>query len=320
MPSSPLESGTTHTALGTPQAAARESGSVSDGRILAAARAGITWLLQLQNRDGGIPTFCRGWGYLPFDRSSPDLTAHAVRAWTVWQDFCPERTRAIDRAIGRALRYLARAQRWDGGWVPLWFGNESAPGQENLTYGTTRVMLALAELDGRGVSMPRGTFDRALRWLVMAQNVDGGWGGAPGVDSSIEETALAVEALAAVAAMPLSPEAPAAAAEHPSARQPRAGVGPREQREMLEKVRMREIDQGHLMSALDRGVDWLIARTDEGRQFAPSPIGFYFARLWYSEDLYPVIFTVAALRRASCVLGSDSSRQGRRPPFRPGWA
>src|SRR5262249_52387716 len=38
------------------------------------------WVLGLQNRDGGWPTFCRGWGHLPFDRSGSDLTAHNVRA------------------------------------------------------------------------------------------------------------------------------------------------------------------------------------------------------------------------------------------------
>ena len=31
----------------------------------------------------------------------------------------------------------------------------------------------------------------------------------------------------------------------------------------------------------------------------PSPIGFYFAKLWYFERLYPLIFTVAALGRAA---------------------
>ena len=46
--------------------------------------AGIDWLRKLQNRDGGWPTFCRGWGKLPFDRSSNDLTAHALRA--MWND------------------------------------------------------------------------------------------------------------------------------------------------------------------------------------------------------------------------------------------
>jgi squalene-hopene/tetraprenyl-beta-curcumene cyclase len=46
---------------------------------LVPVRRGLQWLLSLQNRDGGLPTFCRGWGTLPFDRSCPDITAHALR-------------------------------------------------------------------------------------------------------------------------------------------------------------------------------------------------------------------------------------------------
>src|SRR4029078_2102849 len=51
---------------------------------VAAVERGVQWLLDLQNRDGGWPTFCRGWGALPFDRSTPDLTAHTLRAIHVW--------------------------------------------------------------------------------------------------------------------------------------------------------------------------------------------------------------------------------------------
>src|SRR5204863_1760105 len=40
----------------------------------------IEWLARLKNRNGGWPTFCRGWETLPFDKSAPDLTAHALRA------------------------------------------------------------------------------------------------------------------------------------------------------------------------------------------------------------------------------------------------
>ena len=32
-----------------------------------AVAGGLQWLLDLMNRDGGIPTFCKGWGYLPFE-------------------------------------------------------------------------------------------------------------------------------------------------------------------------------------------------------------------------------------------------------------
>ncbi|HLN73024.1 MAG TPA: prenyltransferase/squalene oxidase repeat-containing protein [Prolixibacteraceae bacterium] len=42
--------------------------------------AGCNWLLGLQNSDGGFPTFSKGWGKLPFDQSCADLTGHALLA------------------------------------------------------------------------------------------------------------------------------------------------------------------------------------------------------------------------------------------------
>src|SRR5207244_7262430 len=52
----------------------------------------------------------------------------------------------LRQALGRALRFLQKTQRPDGTWTPLWFGNQHAPGEENLTYGTSRVLLALIAL------------------------------------------------------------------------------------------------------------------------------------------------------------------------------
>ena len=52
-----------------------------------AANAGAQWLIDLQNRDGGTPTFCRGWGTLPFDRSTPEISAHVVWAMSLWIPF-----------------------------------------------------------------------------------------------------------------------------------------------------------------------------------------------------------------------------------------
>jgi squalene-hopene/tetraprenyl-beta-curcumene cyclase len=187
----------------------------------AAARAGVKWLLDLQNRDGGIPTFCRGWGKLPFDRSCPDLTAHTLRAWHAWGG-------VPRRAVDRAFQYLRDTQRPDGSWVPLWFGNQHNPDQENPVYGTSRVLLCEPLLPNDPM------WNRARVWLQRQQNADGGWG-------SIEETALAVEATGDA-----------------------------------------------------RGKAWLEANAGSWR---PSPIGLYFAKLWYSEKLYPIIFTVAALSR-----------------------
>jgi squalene-hopene/tetraprenyl-beta-curcumene cyclase len=224
-----------------------------------AVAAGVRWLLDLQNRDGGIPTFCRGWGRLEFDRSSPDLTAHALLAWDAWRDELPRELRErVARASRKALLFLRSTQRQDGAWAPLWFGNERAPEEASFTYGTGRVLIALAA--GLPASMPETALlgARATAFLLEAQNGDGGWGGAQGVASSIEETAIAVDALAAQA----------------------AGRPDRD-----------------LEHSLSRGALWLIEASDHGRRTDPSPIGLYFARLWYFEELYPLVFSVSALAR-----------------------
>lgn len=228
-------------------------------RTREAAAAGVRWLLNLQNRDGGIPTFCRGWGALPFDRSAPDLTAHALRAWRAWRaGMTPAIARRIDTATSHALHYLANGQRADGTWLPLWFGNEQSRDDGNPTYGTTRVLLALADLEGASAGPMR---DRATAWLLRAQNDDGGWGGDIGTASSIEETAVTIEALAAVE---------------------------------------ESASNAAVAAAVTRGVNWLVPAAATG--MAAAPIGLYFAKLWYFETLYPLIFACAALSRA-CGLG-----------------
>ena len=150
-------------------------------------RAG-EWMRGLQNRDGGFPTFCRGWGALPFDRSGADLTAHAVRA--LHTDHHPA-DGPRQNSIQRGLAYLAREQRPDGSWLPLWFGNQHAPDDLNPTYGTARVLAVYRDLGLHDSEPARGGVD----FLLRIQNADGGWGGAVGTPSSVEETALAVEAL-----------------------------------------------------------------------------------------------------------------------------
>ena len=236
--------------------------------VLRAAQAGIEWLLQLQNRDGGMPTFCRGWGALPFDRSSADITAHAVRCWLAWLDWLPQSThQRILNAVRRAIHFLVVRQRADGAWAPLWFGNQFSPSEENLTYGTSRVVAALSEVTARN-EIARGPVAAAhaagVSWLVRAQNTDGGWGGSREVVSSVEETALALDALASIP----------------------------------DELELKEQIQPAVRTALHRGLDWLLHRVENGAWKQPTPIGFYFAKLWYYEKLYPQIFTVAALGRA----------------------
>ena len=237
---------------------------------LEAASLGLGWLVDLQNRDGGIPTFCRGWGRLPFDKSCADLTAHALRAFDAWEALVvPGLAKRLRKARERARRYLMGSQVERGSWSPLWFGNDQSADGSNPVYGTSRILRA-ARPRSKG-HMPsasdaawNGALERALDWLLGVQATDGGFGGAMGLRPSIEETALALEAMCDARA---------------------ANIGPRDSGQSLE-------------AAIARAATWLVAATDGGQQFPATPIGLYFAQLWYSERLYPVLFTVSALQSA----------------------
>ncbi|MCI0703447.1 MAG: squalene--hopene cyclase [Planctomycetia bacterium] len=249
----------------TPGAILAASALHSENRsALFAVLAGSNWLYSLQNRDGGWPTFCRGWGHLPFDRSGCDLTAHVLRT-SAWGITASPLFRLTD-SISRGLAYLAKQQRPDGSWLPLWFGNQYAPDETNPVYGTSRVLAVYRDLGLK--DSPE--CQRGVNYLLSVPNADGGWGGAKDCPSSVEETALAVEVLIELVKNP----SPGGETPPPS---PQRGEGE---------------------NAVERGLLWLVEAVESGRFHEASPIGFYFAKLWYFEKLYPLIFTVAALGRA----------------------
>lgn len=226
-------------------------------KVLAAIERGAVWLLKLQNRDGGMPTFCRGWGKLPFDRSAADITAHSLRAWhRALPLLTPETAVQVGKASKRMLRYLRATQTAAGDWLPLWFGNQSGADDANPCYGTARVVKGLAESGYAGDEMTI----RGVRWLLETRRAEGGWSG--GTDpASIEETGVAIEALATWFL--------------------HAGAG--------------HALAGEVRAAALAGLESLMRQTRQGTDFPGAPIGLYFAKLWYYEDLYPVVFALSAI-------------------------
>jgi squalene-hopene/tetraprenyl-beta-curcumene cyclase len=134
-------------------------------------------------------------------------------------------------------------------------------GEINPAYGTARVIRGLAS----PLALKSPDIEQARRrcaaWLLAAQNPAGYWGGAAGAPASIEETGVILEALA----MP-----------------------------------DRSFASQDLDNALEKGARWLIEASAMGQRTPPAPIGLYFARLWYYEDLYPLIFALRGLRRVQC--------------------
>ncbi|PAW86569.1 MAG: hypothetical protein B9S33_07890, partial [Pedosphaera sp. Tous-C6FEB] len=254
-----------------------------------------------QNRDGGIPTFCRGWTNLPFDRSSPDITAHALRAWLAWLPSMPDivATR-VSGGVAAALRYLRTSGESDGSWNPLWFGNQHLASESNPVYGTAKVTRALncavygrhddfrAKVVGKTELHPAQLLRELAPTLLVADCGTSGLGWLAGwtqtksndeLEGSNEELALTVESLAAAGAT-------------------------------------KEVQQ--LNSALELGSQLLVARVEDGTWTQPAPIGFYFAKLWYYERLYPMVFTVAALeavaRLEAVAAGVPPAVEPRVPP------
>jgi squalene-hopene/tetraprenyl-beta-curcumene cyclase len=113
---------------------------------------------------------------------------------------------------------------------------------------------------------------RGLEWLAASRGPDGGWGGSGLSGSSDAEGIVSGVEETAVAV-----EALLAAHDDPSVR-----------------------------PVVEQGLSWLARAVEEGRHRQTAPIGFYFAKLWYYERLYPLSFTVSALGEAVRRLNGES--------------
>ncbi|WP_335342400.1 terpene cyclase/mutase family protein [Polycladomyces zharkentensis] len=176
------------------------------GKYQSAWDRGMTWMISMQNRDGGWSAFEKNtdkkWPQwlLPFhdartvwtDPSTADLTGRTLE--------CVCRYTGLDRrhpVIRRAAAWLVEQQQRDGSWFGRW--------GIAYVYGTWAALTGLA---AAGWDLRHPTVRRGVRWLLRVQRPDGGWGESCRSDrerryvplpfSTPSQTAWALDALIAV--------------------------------------------------------------------------------------------------------------------------
>jgi squalene-hopene/tetraprenyl-beta-curcumene cyclase len=136
----------------------RENTSIQDA---------LTWLLEMQNDDGGWGTFeknhsVRDPSSLPTvheDPSVSDIVGHVLLALGKLG------YNSSDPIVRDAITFLKYDQLENGAWYGRW--------ALTYTYGTGAVLVGL-EAVGENMSEPY--VKKAVQWLKSHQNLDGGWG------------------------------------------------------------------------------------------------------------------------------------------------
>lgn len=172
-------------------------------QIQAAVDRAITWIIAMQNQNGGWAAFDKDCTnkmltLIPFadfgellDPPSVDVTAHVLEALALYG--IPR----SDPVVDGACDFILSEQEADGSWFGRW--------GVNYIYGTSTVLPALYSI---GENMAADHILKAAKWLVDRQNDDGGWGESCGsyMDerlrgrgvSTASQTAWAIMALIAI--------------------------------------------------------------------------------------------------------------------------
>jgi squalene-hopene/tetraprenyl-beta-curcumene cyclase len=142
--------------------------------IHSAAERSLTWLIAMQNSDGGWGAFDKNNDaeflcYVPFadhnamiDPSTPDITARIVESLAAW-GYSREHS-----VVQRAIEYVRVNQEPDGSWYGRW--------GVNYIYGTWQVLVGLR---AAGIDSTDPMLQRGADWLLSKQQADGGWGESP---------------------------------------------------------------------------------------------------------------------------------------------
>ncbi|MDN4073215.1 terpene cyclase/mutase family protein [Fictibacillus terranigra] len=174
---------------------------------------GITWLLAMQNDDGGWPAFEKNtnkeWlGLIPvknaadalIDPSNADITGRVLEFLGSYTDLTIN-----DHPVKQAVNWLKSHQGPDGSWYGRW--------GVCYIYGTWAAVTGLATV--RGSVIHDQSLETAGKWLESIQNKDGSWGESCLSDDAktyiplgygtVVQTAWAIDALASIHSRPTKP-------------------------------------------------------------------------------------------------------------------
>lgn len=176
---------------------------------LPAWERGITWLLSMQNDDGGWPAFEKNTQskllqFLPIEKgefiladpSSADLAGRTLEFFGHYTNLPRDHT-----AIKKSVHWLVKNQESDGSWYGRW--------GICYLYGT---WAAITGLLAAGVPSSHSSIQKSINWLLAIQNKDGGWGESCQSDSkktfvplqasTLTHTAWALDALISSSSTP----------------------------------------------------------------------------------------------------------------------
>ncbi|MCJ8013512.1 squalene--hopene cyclase [Paenibacillus sp. KQZ6P-2] len=170
---------------------------------------GLNWVLSMQNKDGGWPSFEKntnnemlswlaidGAKSAAIDPAEADLTGRTLEYLGNFAGLD-----ARHEFIKRGRKWLIHHQERDGSWYGRW--------GVCYIYGT---WAALTGLQAAGLPANHEALQKGANWLLSIQNADGGWGEScqsdrlmryvPLVESTPSQTAWALDALIAVQPQP----------------------------------------------------------------------------------------------------------------------